>query len=209
MPWLHFGLVIISITLSYFVAFHKQRPLIVPAALTGVQQAWTSRTALFQAGARPPAASHLCPALWLFHDCWHCFLLHLLPAERPGVQAQPAVQTPAWNETDPQLHPGSSSRSWQSCSTHDSYSHLHSAAEPVAPLLHNPGPLLPRPPDPVSHRALGTLGKPITLLQPSLAFLISIICCAIVSSKLQHVLGIQGDMKVVLVLETDTFAHDN
>lgn len=68
---------------------------------------------------------------------------------------------------------------------------------------------MPRPLDPVSHRALGTLGKQTASLQPSLAFLISIICCAIVSSKLQHVLGIRGDLKVVLVLETDTFALDN
>lgn len=146
---------------------------------------------------------------FFFDDCWHCFLPHLLPAERPGVQAQPAVQTPARNETNPQPHPGSSPRTWQSRSTHSSYSHLRSTAEPVTPLLHNPGLLLPRPPDPVSHRALGTLGKRIASLQPSLAFLISIICCPIVSSKLQRVLGIRGDMKVVLVLETDTFALDN
>lgn len=137
------------------------------------------------------------------------FLPRLLPAERPGVRAQPAVQTPARNETDPQPHPGSSPRTWQSRRTHASYSRLRPVAEPVAPLLRNPGPLLPRPLDPVSHRALGTLGKQTASLQPSLAFLISIICCAIVSSKLQHVLGIRGDLKVVLVLETDTFALDN
>lgn len=43
----------------------------------------------------------------------------------------------------------------------------------------------------------------------SLPFLIRIICCPIVRSKLQRVLGIQGDAKVVLVLETDTFALEN
>lgn len=191
-------------------------------ALTNVLQAQTSRTSLPQTGARAPAASfNQSPAssLYTLIAVDSCFLPLLLPAERSGVTAQPAVQTPARNKTDPQPHPRPSPRFQPSRKTirtspgtSSSYSHPCSATEPVQPLLLRPRPLLPRPPDPVSHHTLGTLGKQIASLRPSLSHLTrrpSINDASIVSSKLWDVSGASSETEVVHVLETDTFVLDN